>query len=169
MVQSINQNFLSPLGFKFILKKAPHVEYFVQRVNIPSITLGGEPVETPFSRIPIPGTRLTYGQLRVEFKVDEDMRNYMEIFSWLQQLGFPDSFEQYGTIARQPVQSGLGVYSDITLTLLNSTMNPNKELTFLECYPVDLSDITMDSTSVDVEYVTATATFVYRTFNVRDV
>jgi hypothetical protein len=33
-----NKNFLSPLNFRFQIKKAPHVNFFVQSVNIPAIS-----------------------------------------------------------------------------------------------------------------------------------
>ena len=39
-----NKNFLSPLNFKFTIKKAPHVNFFIQKVNIPD--LGLKPVVT---------------------------------------------------------------------------------------------------------------------------
>ena len=35
-----NQNFLSPVGFKFQIKKTPKTNYFVQAVNIPSVVVG---------------------------------------------------------------------------------------------------------------------------------
>ena len=34
-----NRNFLSPLNFKFTIKKAPHVNFFIQKVNVPQIIL----------------------------------------------------------------------------------------------------------------------------------
>ena len=38
--QPINKNFLSQLGFKFVINKTPNINYFVQSINIPGITLG---------------------------------------------------------------------------------------------------------------------------------
>lgn len=165
--QPINQSFLSPLGFKLQIKKTPHVNYFVQKVTIPSVSLGTADVDSPFTKIPFPGTKLTFGNLQVTFKVDEDMSNYLEIYNWLRDVGFPDNFAQYSNIAGQSITSGAGVFSDITLITLSSAMNPNKEITFFDCFPVDLSSIDLDSTSADVEYVTATVTFANRRFDVK--
>lgn len=165
--QPINQSFLSPLGFKLQIKKTPNVNYFVQKVNIPSVSLGTADIDSPFTKIPFPGTKLTFGNLQVTFKVDEDMANYLEIYSWLRDVGFPDNFAQYSNIAGQAIQSGAGVFSDITLITLTSAMNPNMEITFFDCFPVDLSSIELDSTSADVEYITATVTFANRRFDVR--
>ena len=93
--------------------------------------------------------------------------NYLEIYSWLREVGFPDNFAQYGSIAGQSITSGEGVYSDITLIILSSAMNPNIEFTFFDCFPVDLSELTFDSTSADVDYLTATVTFANRRFDVK--
>jgi hypothetical protein len=165
--QPTNQNFLSPLGFKLQVKKTPHVNYFVQSVNIPSVSLGTADADTPFIKIPFPGTKLTYGNLQVTFKVDEDMANYIEIYGWLRAVGFPDNFAQYTNIAGAALASGDGVFSDITLVVLDSAMNPNLEVTFFDCFPVDLSSIELDSTSGDVQYVTATVTFANRRFEIK--
>lgn len=165
--QPINQSFLSPLGFKLQIKKTPNVNYFVQQASIPSVSLATADVDTPFTKIPFPGTRLTFGNLQFSFKVDEDMANYIEIFNWLKSIGFPDNFAQYANIAGQHVTSGEGVFSDITLIVLSGAMNPNLEVTFYDCFPVDLSSISFDSTSEDVQYITATATFASRRFDIK--
>ena len=165
--QPINQSFLSPLGFRLQIKKTPAMNYFVQSVTIPSVSLGTADVDTPFTKIPFPGTKLSFGNLQVTFKVDEDMKNYIEIFNWMRSMGFPDNFDQYASIAGKSIQSGDGIFSDITLLTLSSAMNPNVELTFFDCFPVDLSSMEMDSTLPDVEYLTATVTFANRRFDIK--
>ena len=35
-----NRNFLSPVGFKFSLKRAPGVAFFCNQANIPDLNLG---------------------------------------------------------------------------------------------------------------------------------
>lgn len=165
--QPLDQSFLSPLGFKLQIKKTPHVNYFIQKVTVPSVTLGTADIDSPFTKIPFPGTKLTFGNLQVTFKVDENMMNYLEIYSWLRDVGFPDNFAQYSNIAGQAITSGSGVYSDINLIVLSSAMNPNLEFTFFDCFPVDLSALEFDSTSADVDYLTATVTFANRRFDVK--
>lgn len=167
--QPDNPNFLSPLGFKLQIKKTPLTNYFIQSVEVPSVTLGTADVDTPFIRVPFPGTKLSFSNLKFTFKVDENMRNYLEIYDWLKDVGFPDNFAQYNNIAGASLISGDGVYSDITLIVLNSAMNPNIEITFIDCFPVDLSELSFDSTSGDVSYITATATFANRRFDVRQI
>lgn len=165
--QPVNQSFLSPLGFKLQVKKTPTVNYNVQKVNLPSVSLGSADVETPFTKIPFPGTKLTFGNLQVTFKVDEDMKNYLEIYQWLRAVGFPDNFAQYTNMAGAALTSGDGVFSDISLIVLTGAKNPNMEITFYDCFPVDLSSLDFDSTSADVDYITATVTFANRRFEVQ--
>jgi hypothetical protein len=165
--QPLDQSFLSPLGFKLQIKKTPTVNYFIQKATIPSVSLGIADIDSPFTKVPFPGTKLTFGNLQVTFKVDENMLNYLEIYSWLRDVGFPDNFAQYSNIAGQQVTSGEGVFSDITLIVLSSAMNPNVEITFFDCFPVDLSELEFDSTLSDVDYLTATATFASRRFDIK--
>lgn len=167
--QPTNTSFLSPLGFRLQIKKTPHLNYFVQTVTMPSVSLGEINVDTPFTRIPFPSTRVTFGNLQVTFKVDEDMKNYLELFNWITSIGLVDNFEQYSTIAAKPSYGGEGIFSDITLLVLSSAMNPIHEISFKDCFPIDLSELSFDSTSVDVEYLTATVTFANRKFTVNSI
>jgi hypothetical protein len=152
-----NKNFLSPLGFKFSIKKTPHVNYFVQNVNLPGVSLGSASIPTPFVKVPLAGDHIGYGDLQITFKVDEDMANYLEIFNWIKTIGFPDSYSQYN-----PAE----VYSDATLTVLSSAMNPKFDITFVDLYPMDLGGFMFNSTAADVDYIETVATFRFRTFNI---
>lgn len=162
--QPSNKNFLSPLGFKFLLMKAPTVEYFIQNVNIPSLGFQSADVPTPFVNLPFPGDHLRFGELQLTFKIDEDMQNYLEIFNWLVGLGFPDNFAQYKNIAN--VSTRDGVVSDATLMILTSAKNPNISITFKNLFPTSLSDVQFDTTQTDVEFVNATVTFKYQSFTI---
>ena len=71
-----NRNFLSPLNFKFTIKKAPHVNFFIQKVNVPQIILKPPIAGNPFTNIPYPGDHIDYSTLEITFKVDEDLQNY---------------------------------------------------------------------------------------------
>ncbi len=164
--QPTNINFLSPLGFKFQIKKTPNMNYFVQSVNLPSISIGTIDVATPFSRIPFPGDKVTFNPLDVTFKVDENMENYIEIYNWIISLGRPENFTDGASIYSAPPMSGEGVISDLSLVILTNGMRGNKIINFVDAYPTNLSDITLDSTLSDVEYVTATVTFDYRKFTI---
>lgn len=161
-----NKNFLSPLNFKFQIKKAPHVNFFIQKVNIPSITLPTPESTNPFVNIPYPGEHLKYGNLEISFKVDEDLQNYLEIHNWLVALGKPENFDQYKTIQNIDPATGNGIYSDISLHILSSTKMPNYEIIFIDGFPVSLSDVSFNSVDSDVNFIQASAVFRYTYYNI---
>lgn len=172
--QPLNKNFLSPFGYKFFIKKTPNVNWFIQSINLPGISLARTDVSNPFIAFPVGGDHLKFENLNVTFRVDEDLANYKEIYDWLNGIGFPDSFDQYKQLAQKTfsentgnILSGTGnsLVSDATLILSTSAMNPNIEITFIDLFPVGLSQLQFDSRLTDMNYVEATVTFAYRKFN----
>lgn len=164
-----NHNFLSPLNFKFQIKRAPHINFFIQEINLPSISIQPKDVGNPFVKIPYPGDHIDYSILTVKFKVDEDLKNYLEMHSWLRGLGFPKSFEEYSTLSNQNQLEGKGLRSDISLIILNSTKLPNYEITFTEAFPTSLSELVFSTTEQTVNYMTATVDFRYILYNIEKI
>lgn len=161
-----NLNYLSPLNFKISLKRAPHIEFFIQHFDLPGIALPGPEFKQPFQDVPIPGEHMTFDDLRIEFIVDEDLKNYLEIHNWIRALGKPTKFEEYAEIASQTSYSGNGIYSDITLSILTNLKNANYEINFIDCWPTALSGMSFLTTDEDVKYITATATFKYNYYDI---
>jgi hypothetical protein len=170
--QPDNLNFLSPTGYKFILSRAPTVEFMVQRVSLPTLTLPVAFQPNPFVQIPRPGEHLEFGQLSVTFKVNENLDNYLEIYNWMIALGKPEKFDQY-TLQNRPYKAQDEqkdtVTSDIGLTFLTSAMNGNVEFTMRDCFPISLTDLEVDSTLSDIEYISASATFALRDFTIKKI
>jgi hypothetical protein len=161
-----NKNFLSPLNFVFQIKRSPHLNFFVQEANLPSIKIN-YPVQTnPFVRIPISGDHVDFGPLSVTFKVDEGMQNWFEIHNWIRALGFPYEFEEYKSLKAAPSYTGDGVSSDISLIILNQIKKPIFEITFKEAFPISLSELNFKTTDDSVNYITATAQFKYILYDV---
>jgi hypothetical protein len=69
----------SPTQFKFGIHQLPKVEFFVTSVTLPTISLGVTRMNTPFKDIPIPGEKLDYGNLNVQFLIDEYLENYITL------------------------------------------------------------------------------------------
>jgi hypothetical protein len=162
-----NKNFLSPLNFKFQIKKAPHVNFFIQKVNIPNIVLASPVYPNPMVKIPIPGEHIDYGKFEISWKVDEDLTNYLEIHNWIKALGKPEDFEGRREITEKPIYSGEGITSEISLAVLSSNKTPNYEIVIHDAHPVSLSSIVFDTTSETVNYVTASAEFRYTYYDIQ--
>ena len=166
-----NRNFLSPTGFKFILNKAPKVSFFGNQVNIPQMTLGVAEQPTYLRDIPLPGDKIQFEDFSLRFLVDENLDNYMEIFSWIRALGFPESLEEiYDWQSSNPnAPAGeLNYTCDGTLNVLSSSNTPNFKVKFLDMFPVSLSDLDFDATDSDIDYLTANVTFKYTIYNITD-
>ena len=86
-----NRNFLSPAGFKFNLAKTPKVDFFSQSVSIPNINLGVSMQTSYLKDIPVPGDKMDYGDLDIEFFIDENLENYLQIERWMRSLGYPET------------------------------------------------------------------------------
>lgn len=164
----VNLNPLSPNGFEFSIKKLPELTYFSQEVTLPSINLPNAVMNTRFSQIKVAGTLIDYGQLVVDFLVDEKMENYLAIHDWIIAMGFPHDFEQYISWQNKdntPFLSEIAKnFSDGTLTILGSNNTPIRNITFVDLIPVSLGEMQFKTTSEEVQYLTCSASFEYTYF-----
>ena len=179
-------DYASPIQFRFKMTKLPNVEFFVQTANIPGINLGSTTLETPLKDIAGVGDKVTYQSLDVSFLVDENLNNYKEIHDWITGLGFPQDHKQFktllgtsadrfpgttsntaarGTSIPQPLDEG-GIYSDATLTVLNSKNIAKTEIRFQNVYPVSLGGLSYDIKANDVSYLQVNASFSYMYYNI---
>ena len=161
-----NRNFLSPAGFKFSLAKAPKVDFFSQSVSIPNIELGVAVQTTYLRDIPVPGDKLVYGDLDIEFFIDENLENYLQIERWMRSLGYPESLGE--TVSLDPQKDSLldGARSDGTLLVYNSSFNPIAKILYKDMFPTSLTPVPFTADVTDINYIMATATFKYTIFNV---
>ena len=170
-----NRNFLSPVGFKFALKRSPAVAFFCNEANIPSMDLGVAEQPTYLKNIPTPGDKIQFGDLNLRFLVDEDLKNYMEIQNWIRGLGFPESLKEFVDLENEAEMAsnfgnnaGHDIYSDGTLQVLSSNLVPKFQVVFSDLFPYSLSTVTFDATDTDIEYFTAEVSFKYTIYRVTD-
>ena len=157
--QPDNINLLSPVGFRFNIEYLPQTNWFLTSVNLPGISLGEVIQPTPLMPTQVPGNDLTWEPLNVTFLVDENLNNWREMYDWLIGIGFPNEYAEYKT-----QKTDKQIYSDATLTILNSNMNSNYIIQFKDLFPTSLSEVSFDSASGDIEGIKATATFRYLTY-----
>ena len=162
-----NRNFLSPIGFKFTLKRSPGVAYFCNEANIPDMSLSIAEQPTYLRDIPLPGDKIDFGDLSLRFLVDEDLTNYMEIQNWIRGLGYPERVSEYQDLEKKAYikqtfgQKRQDIYSDGTLQILSNNLIPKFQVIFDDLFPYSLSTITFDATDTDIEYFTAEVSFKY--------
>ena len=163
-----NRNYLSDVGFKFSLAKAPKVDFFSNTATLPGLSLGVVNQPSYLKEIPLPGDRLVYDDFELTFIVDEELENWMAIHNWMRGLGFPNSIGDF--ISEVTNEDGLvereRQYSDGTLIVLNNQFNSVARVKFTDLFPVSLSALRFDATNQDYQTITATATFKYLIYNV---
>lgn len=171
-----DRNFLSVIGFKFVLERCPKVDFYCNAANLPSITLGVAEQPSYLRNIPVPGDKIQFEDLQISFMVDEHMENYLEIYDWITGLGFPESIDQYIQLGddkklapENDPDDHFNERSDATLMILNSDYNTSVKVKFRDLFPIELSGIPFDAKAEQQEYYTATARFKYTMFDVIDV
>lgn len=158
-----NRNFLNPTGYYLVINRLPGIVLNCQRVKMPGIKI--QPIHTgnPFNKLNYASVSVDYSDLYLEFKVDENLENYLEIMKWMEGLGFPEDFKQYRDL-KNNVDGNKGIRSDASLLILTSEKNVNAEVVFREIFPMELSDFNMASTERTAKYVTASVRFSLRDF-----
>ena len=187
--QPDNLDYLSPTKFKFNIHQLPKVEFFCTAANVPAINLGEAIFPTPYKQIPVMGDTLTYDNLSISFIVDENLENYIELHEWLTAIGFPKNREQFTTFrsstADSPVitqgvsddrglttgssqlsTSARGMFGDAILTILTNKNNPVVEVRFQDLFPVALGALDFTQVATDVEYISVTADFSYKIYEI---
>lgn len=151
----INQlTYLAPGGFRLLIdwKKYSNVEYTVQQVALPEITVNAAPLNLKQRNIGLAPDKIEYGILDVSFLIDENMVNYQEIHDWM--LGMVT--EEDNAVNKKT--------RDITLQVLSSANNIVRTIRFIDAFPISLSSIPFDTTRADVEYVVGNIQFQYSYF-----
>jgi len=162
-----NRNFLSGVGFKFNLTKFPKVDFFSNSARIPELNLELTRQPSYLKNIDVPGERLTYGDLTLRFLVDENMENYISVYTWLKGLGFPESTKEFKELTtdkdgqRDPKEA----FCDGTLRILNSNYREVAKVKFIDLFPTSLTSLEFDATNTDIQFFTAEATFKYTIYN----
>jgi len=155
--QPVNRNYLSPLGFQLKLELFEGVDFFCQSAGIPEINMPFTEVPTRFRNFPVtPGGGVTYGDLLVQFIVDEDLVNYKSIHEWIKKNGGSEEH------SNDEIE-----FSQGQLHITTSNFNINHIIDFNRLFPISLTGLTMDATQTDTQYFTAQVAFKYTDFIIR--
>jgi hypothetical protein len=184
--QPSKMDYASPVQFRFKIAKLPQVEFFIQSVNLPGISISDVNVATPLYDYPVPGDEITYQSLDISFLVDENLNNYKEVHDWISGLGFGKNHQQFadmratgtdrfpgtvantaasGTATPPPIPEG-STYSDATLTILNSKNIAVTEIRFQNVFPTSIGSLSYDVKRADVDYLQAQASFSYINYDI---
>jgi hypothetical protein len=182
--------------FKVYLPIFPTTEWFVVRANIPGVSMSQASQYTPFVDIAVVGDKLQYDNFNMTFMVDEKLENYMEMYNWVKNIGFPFSgSEQFNALPRpdnvdRKIGQKVGVrrfkqsytttdkeiyepkndrnlYTDILMTVLTSKNNPIANVFIYEAFPISLGNIEYSQQESDTDYATCEVSFAFSWFDVK--
>ena len=171
--------------FKIFFPIFPTTEWFVVRANIPDVTLGQSDQYTPFVNIAVVGDHITYGPFNMTFIVDEKLHNYMEMYNWVKNIGFPFSGEQFQSVPRPDgidrsggtsynkrsetyqKENDRDLYTDILLEILSSKNNLVAVCEIYEAFPISIGSIEYSQQETDLSYATCEVSFAYTWFDVK--
>ena len=164
-----NLNYLSNISFRLTIEDAPNITWFCQAASVPGVSIEGIDVFTPHATIPYAGNKVSFEELTIRFIVDEHMKNWTEIYDRIIGRGLAEGHEKYKLLkASNPLHPRGGGYSTVVLTILTSGMNPQMEFHFYDAFPISVSALDFDSSVADVEYFTATASFRYVNYEIKN-
>lgn len=150
-------------AFKLMFNNIPNVEYSCFATNLPGLAIRSTSTPTPLSPLEIPDNIVGFTPLRVSFLVDQNLKNYMEIWRWMVGIGFPNSHAQARVFEHHN-----DIYSEATLIITTNKMNPNITVNFHNIWPAEISDLRFTAQSKEMEYLTAEVVFRYTTYTIGD-
>ena len=131
---------------------------------------------TPLVDVPHPGDKIEFGTLMIRFLIQEDMKNYKELYDWMAGLGFPKDHKQYAEYGatqeyRFPDlnpedQRALAQHSDATLTLLDSNNNAKINIQFQDAFPISLQGMDFEISTGQTDYMIGVAMFGYTLYEI---
>lgn len=148
--ETTNLNYLSPTGYKVTIDSTQfaNTSYFCVACTLPPIT-------APEASLPFrghenaePSDTLSFGTLDIRFIVDQEMTNYIELYNWITNNAWTDQ----------------RLLCDVTLTILDSRNNLDRQIRFLDAFPVALGGMDFSTQTQEVEHVTVNASFRYTQF-----
>jgi hypothetical protein len=163
-----NPNPMHPNKFIVSFTALPNIEYWCHSANIPGLSLGEALLPTPFIDLYSPGDKLNINPFSMTFIVDENLLGWMEVYTWMRGMTFPDNFTEYKNLDKRVAswRSPHPQFSDAMLVVLDSKQNPRIRVKFSNCFPTSLTDILLSSTSSPDDPITADATFRFDLCNI---
>lgn len=166
-----NPNVLHPNKFIVTFAALPDIEYWAQSVNVPGVSIGEAPRQTPFIDLYSPGDKMVMNPFSMTFLVDEDLRGWLEVYQWMRGLTFPKDYAEYKNLDKRFVgwASKMPQFSDATLLILDSKQNPKLRVKFMNCFPTNVSDLLLSASSTPESVVTADAVFRYDLYEIEKI
>jgi hypothetical protein len=157
----LSNNALIGNYFQLQIDKIPNVVWFCQSANIPGIKLGEFEQPTTLSHpIRSPVGAIRFDDLDLIFRVDENLKNWLEIHNWLKEMSNYTNDTSFMKPWNQ--QRSYGV-----LKVTSSSYRPKIEVKFSALFPISLGGIQFSTVDSDSKEMIAAVKFAYSDYDVR--
>lgn len=143
-------NLLTNVQYKLEIPTLPNLTYWVQTAFLPTVSIEGGLLSSPNREIPVPGHKLEFDSMTMTFLLDQDLRNYEEIYYWMLKIQVEKQFSE--------------MTQDIKLHFLTGQMNISRTITLVGAYPTTLTEVAMGSDDSDSVGVIGSVIFQYQYF-----
>ena len=157
---TVDRSLLSISDFRIIFgptNQLRSLDVYATSVNLPSISMDGIP--TPYRQFAgfTWGGKINYDQLNIRFACDEKMNIYEDLFNWM---------KNNSTIPALPGGNPYDVLNtaDITLKILTSHLNPNRDVRFIRAFPTSIAPMEFNIRTAEQTYANFDVTFHYDYF-----
>ena len=165
-----NTNLLQSAKFLFNIPRLTSTQFFAQSVNIPGVIVEDSPKQpTPFLDLAVPGDKMDFDDLTVEFLLDEELWSWTTIYDWIEGISFPTSFQDYSNLphlSKYSETTPYPQYADAEIVILTAFNQPKVKFRFIDVFPVSLSGFPMDVRVSSEKTLTATATFKFKKYEI---
>lgn len=146
-----NRNPLYPGQFGLVIEsdKFKTVEYFCTNVSIPSLSMTATIQNFQHIEGFGFGDQIKYGTLTVTFIIDEELKNYLELHSWMERIR----------------DQGVEEYYDAVVLIYNNRSRLVRQVRFRDLVPQSLGEIALSSQSPPETPITCNVDFVYTGFS----
>jgi len=148
-------NLYSQNKFKVVIDRFPTMNFFAQIITLPSISVGAvrRGTNTMYD-YPVPGDKINYEMLTIIFLLDEQLKGYRELKSWMEEFH-----------KELIMKNNL---SDIRIIPLTNNSNYNNiELAFKNCFPTTISPLALDVTDTSGNPMTVDVTFEFSNYDIK--
>jgi hypothetical protein len=167
-----NTDLLQSAKFIFTIPRLNEVQFFCQAINLPGVNSQSTVQITPFRDMGVPGDKMEYEDLNIEFLLDEELRSWSSIYYWIKGYTQSEAWEDYTNLNKLSKYSqyeyiNTPQYADAILSTLSSASNkPKVNIHFIDLFPVYLSAIPFDIRVSSAKTMTATATFRFKRYEI---
>jgi|688.fasta_scaffold05675_1 hypothetical protein len=148
-----NINTLQPSKYSVSFPEISDTIYFCQKINLPGVQLTEMPHVTPNLDLYVPGTKMIYETLEMQFIVNEDLSSWLAIHNWIRGIS-----TDMGYRTKPRVQAILTIYSNQN--------NPKMRIKYADVFPLSLGEIEFDTTTDNEHHLISNATFRFNYFDI---